>query len=155
MKDYAAPDPDDPSQFVNFHAFAANLEERRVTVTDPTWAIWAMRDAHEDPREEQVNIRDAYILGAAQWIIWYGQSLFKQILFSEEVSTDDLRGWRPGSLYDGKKFLSLHRWHFWRDSFKAVASQEKEEEKQYGQECKMVAAKAADMMDSLEKNMTF
>jgi len=36
-----------------------------------------------------------------------------------------------------------------------VASSEKEKEKGYSQECKNVAAKAAAMMDALEKNMTF
>ena len=36
-----------------------------------------------------------------------------------------------------------------------MASEEKEEEKGIGQECKIVAVKAAEMMDSLEKNMTF
>lgn len=114
-----------------------------------------MRDAHEGFPEESGSIRDAYVLGAAQWILWYGQTLFKQLLYSEAVSTNTLRAWSPGPLYDGKKFLSLHRWHFWRDSFKAVALQGKEEEKGYGQECKMVAVKAEEMMDSLEKNMTF
>ena len=105
MKYHIAPDPDYPSRYVNFHAFLANLDERRILPTNPTWAIWALCDAHEDIREEQGSIRDAYVLGAAQWIIWYGQSLFKQILFSEDVSTDDLRSWSPGPLYDGKKVL--------------------------------------------------
>ena len=154
-KDSIDPDPDDPSKYVNFHAFVANLDERRVFSTDPTWAIWALRDAHEEPHKEQGSIRDAFVLGAAQYILWYGQSLFKQLLFPGDASADDLRCWSPGPLYDGKKCLSLHRWHFWRDSFKAVASQEKEEKNQFSQECKMVAAKAAAMMDSLEKNMTF
>ncbi len=147
-------DPGYPSKYVNFHAFAANLDERRVFSTSPTWAIWAQRDAHETRQEDQGSIRDAYILAAAQWILWYGQSFFKQIIFREDVSTDTLRMWSPGPLYDGKSFLSLHRWHFWRDSFNAVASEEKGE-KEFGQECKTVAGKAAALMDSLEKNMTF
>ena len=62
--------------------------------------------------------------------------------------------WHPGPLYDGKTFLSFQRWHFWRDNINAVASGEKGEEKGFGQECKIVAAKAAEMMDSLEKKMT-
>jgi hypothetical protein len=65
--------------------------------------------------------------------------------------------WSPGPLYHGKAHLTLDRWHFWRDGYKAVASSGKEEDekKWYSQECKDVAAKAAAMMDALEKNMTF
>ncbi|KAL9076098.1 MAG: hypothetical protein Q9161_001145 [Pseudevernia consocians] len=100
--------------------------------TSPTWAIWAQRDAHEGRKEEHGSIRDAYVLAAAQWIFW------------------DLQMWYPDPLYDFKTFLSFQRWHFWRDNFNAVASGKKEDEKGFGQ-----AAKAAEMMDLLEKNMTF
>ena len=152
---YAGPDAENPSKYINFHAFAANLHERRIFPTNPTWAIWAQREAHETRREGQGSFHDVYVSAAAQWILLYGQSFFKQVLFPGDVSSDDLRLWNPGPLYDGKAYLSLQRWHFWRDGFNAVASDEKEEEKGFGQECKMVAAKAAEMMDSLEKNMTF
>ena len=70
----------------------------------------------------------------------------------------------PGPLYDGKADLSLRRWHFWRDAFRQVAfagqekKGEKEEEKKgdqtFHQECQRVAMKVADMMDSMELNMT-
>ena len=43
---------------------------------------------------------------------------------------------------------------FLEDNFNAVASEEKGE-KEFGQECKTVAGKAAALMDSLEKNTTF
>ena len=66
------------------------------------------------------------------------------------------RMWSPGPLYSGTSALSLRRWQFWKESFKTVALAGKNEEKGgYGQECRIVAAKAADIMDSLEKNMTF
>ena len=92
------------------------------------------------------------MLAAAQYILWYGQSFFKQVIYSREVSIDTLQGWTPGPLYRGPKFLSLHRWHFWRDGYNNVASGGKEE---FGRECRVVAAKAAAIMDSLEENMTF
>lgn len=63
--------------------------------------------------------------------------------------------WAPGPLYGGKAHLTLNRWHFWRDGYRAVASCGKEKEKGYSQECKSVAAKAAALMDALEENMTF
>jgi Protein of unknown function (DUF3632) len=158
---HTVPDPENPLDYVNFHAFAANLFERPIFPTDsPTWAIWAHRDAHEGraPHEdEEGTLGGIYVLAAAQWILWYGQRFFKHLLFPGEVSPDDLRMWSPGPLYHGKAHLTLDRWHFWRDGYKAVASSGKEgdEEKGYSQECKDVAAKAAAMMDALEKNMTF
>lgn len=149
------PDPDCLSHYVNFQAFAANLYEYRIFYDGCTWALWAQRDAHEECRDEPASVRDAWISGAAQWIFWYGQSFFKHVLFPGEISIDDLGAWRPGPLYTGKGLLSLERWHFWRDGFQAAASEEKEEGKGYTRECKLVAAKAADMMDSVERNMTF
>lgn len=157
-KAYTGPDSEKPRNYVNFHAFASNLWERRIVHTSPTWAIWAQRGAHEgrNPSIDTPGVpHDIYVLAAAQWILWYGQSLFKQVLFPGEVSSDDLRKWSPGPLYDGKAHLTLHRWHFWRDGYNAVAFSEKEKEKGYSQECKNVAAKAAAMMDALEKNMMF
>ena len=97
-----------------------------------------------------------YVLAAAQWILWYGQSFFKQVLFQDDEIMKDSRMWSPGPLYSGTSALSLRRWQFWKESFKTVALAGKDEEKRgYGQECRIVAAKAADIMDSLEKNMTF
>ena len=38
-KEYTDPDPDDPSKYINFHAFVANIKEFHVFPTSPTWAI--------------------------------------------------------------------------------------------------------------------
>lgn len=114
----------------------------------------AHRSAHEEQQEGTEEIRSAYILGAAQWILWYGQSLFKQVLYPGDPP-EDLRPWNPGPLYDGKASLSLHRWHFWRDSYKAIASGERQGEESFSQECKDIAAKAVSMVDSFERNMSF
>lgn len=97
-QDPAGPDPDEPYNYVNFHAFAANLEERRIHPTDPTWAIWAQREALEGwerHEPEQAIPDDVYILAAAQWILWYGQTFFKQVLFPGEITPDVLSMWKP------------------------------------------------------------
>jgi hypothetical protein len=62
----------------------------------------------------------------------------------------DSEKWTPGGLYFDEPLLVLPRWHFWRDGFWAVT-----EKPEASDECKAVAIKAADMMDSVEKNMTF
>lgn len=61
------------------------------------------------------------MMAAAQWILWYGQILFNQVLFPGDVSSEDLQHWTSGPLYYGKNGLDLQRWHFWRDGFNAVA----------------------------------
>ena len=133
------------SYYVNFHAFAANLFEYRIFSNDCTWAIWALRDAHEGGRgqKETGSMRDMYVLAAAQWILWYGQSFFKHIIYPGEIDKDTLRSWKPGPLYTSTKFLSLHRWQFWKDSFKNVASGGWVEEKgRHSQERRSVSTKS-------------
>ena len=147
------PDPDQPGRWVSFQAFVANLFERGTLGTSPTWAIWAQREAHERGVEVDVSLRAPYLLAAAQWILLYGQALYKQVLCPEDVSAVNSRLWKPGSLYHGGADLSLHRWHFWRDSFRAAAAGT--EEKGFDSECQIWAARAADMMDALERNMAF
>ena len=154
------PDPDNPGHYVNFHAFAANLNERRVFDGGPTLAIWALREAHEEICKEEGKIgqlmRDELILAAAQWILWCGQSLFKQVLFQGNVDPGDVENsWRPGELYRGEGGLSMGRWGFWRDGFGAVAARAGGEKEGHGEECVRVAARAANMMEALEENMTF
>lgn len=165
---YLDPDPRNPKSFVNYHTFVANLYELHVFPTDPTYAVWALRDAFETtPRagdsihekddssiqeKYDISIHEAFILAGAQWILWYGQALFKQILFIGHVSSEDRRGWAPGDLYIGKGTLSLHRWHFWRDGFRATTS---DASGAFSEECKSVAKKAADMMDAIESSLSF
>ena len=165
------PDPENPRAYVNFHAFAANLHERCVMRTRPTWAIWAQREAHEEGRlKEDAALREVPVMAAAQWIFWYGQSFFKQVLYPGDVTSKDLQHWTPGPLYHGKNYLDLQRWHFWRDGFNAVAASSSSSslsggkggekgnatgEEGYGDECRRLAKKAANIMDALEREMTF
>ena len=63
--------------------------------------------------------------------------------------------WSPGPLYDGKAHLTLDRWHFWKNVYRAVAAGGGEEKERYSKERRNVAAKAAALMDALEMSMTF
>lgn len=145
---------------MNFHCFAANLIEQRVLYDDPTWAIWALRDAHEEFCKEEgkwrQHIRDERMMAAGQWILWWGQGLFKQVIFPREVDLDDIaNSLRPGQLYRGEGGLSLGRWRFWKDGFASVAAGAEGEKDGYGEECVRVLAKAADIMETLEESMMF
>ena len=144
-------------RYINFHAFSANLWQSRVITNDPTYSIWMHRSAHEEdsPETNLAGVASIYVLAAAQWIIWCGQSLFKLLLFPGEVSPTDLSHWAPGPLYEGEADFTLHRWRFWRDSYSAIAASNDTDGKGYSQECKDGAAKAAALMDAFEKDMTF
>lgn len=114
-----------------------------------------MRGALETNQEkESAPIRDALIMAAAQWILWHGQGLFLQLRYQGDISALDKQAWTPGELYSAKKDevgLTLRRWRFWRTRFGEVA----QEANGTSEECKAVAGKVVDMMDVIEKSMTF
>lgn len=96
--------------------------------------VSVLREAHEggykDTDKDDRVIRDPLLLSAAQWILWYEQSLFKQLLsLSEADDSDDLEKFWPGPLYLGKAGLSLDRCRFWRNGFDAVAHEGENEER--------------------------
>ncbi|PGH14741.1 hypothetical protein AJ79_02907 [Helicocarpus griseus UAMH5409] len=150
--EFAEPDENERemNEYISYHAFAANLHECSIYPASPTFAIWALRKALEMKHEEG-RMRDTHVLAAAQWILWNGQSLFMQVRYPGDVGPDDKQNWSPGDLYDGEPLPTLHRWRFWSTRFREFAQQVHA----VSDECKTVAAKAADMMDSIERNMTF
>lgn len=152
LHDSTDPQEETPGEYVNYHAFVANLDQCHRFRSNPSYAIWAMRDAFEENQEGKPgSIRDAYVLGAAQWILWNGQNLFTQIRYSGDMLPKDSQKWIPGRLDHAEPLLTLERWHFWRDRFRAVAGEKHEA----SDECKAVAVKAVDMMDAFENNMSF
>lgn len=116
-----------PSAWVNFHSFAAKLEAwiwcPRIK---PTWAIWAMRDAFEerDAYYESDEVRYAYVLAAAQYVLYRGQDIIQHMACPGVVSDDDKQHWKAGPKYSGPASLSPERWCFWRDGFRAAAASE-------------------------------
>lgn len=78
-------DDADPARFVNYQAFMANLQDIGVWLPGSTDAVQVLNQAFSitDRESDPAAIQDAWILGAAQWILWYGQGLFKQILCSD------------------------------------------------------------------------
>ncbi|KAJ5176593.1 uncharacterized protein N7482_002470 [Penicillium canariense] len=157
MKDFCAgPDGGKPERYVNYNSFLAHLYEHRIFPTDPTYAVWAMRAAFEDERsDEEKAVRSAWILGAAQWILWNGQSIFNLILepalYDVTYETwPDRAAWDAGCLYNGTAGLSLERWQFWKRRFGEVS-----QDSEVTDECKEVSTRAMAIMDLFEKNMVF
>jgi len=115
-----------------------------------------MRAAFEDERSHEAKkVRSSWILGAAQWILWNGQSIFNLILepalYDITYETWPDRGaWDVGSLYNGTAGLSLERWQFWKRRF-----QEASQDTDLTDECMAVSGRAVAMMEVFEKHMTF
>ena len=119
-----------------------------------------MREAHEEPCTEEGEhrqlVRDELILAAAQCILWFGQGLFKQVLFPGKVDPHEMtHSLRPGVLFPGEGGLSLERWRFWRCGFASVMVASVGGEKGgHGRECERVSKTAARLMMVLEETMT-
>jgi hypothetical protein len=100
-------DPDDPKElqgWVSICAFEANLDALNVFTVQPPY-VWMTMDAvFGQPRKEADHswhphapgverpYRDAFIMGAAQWIIWDGQNLYRRALYRVQLSEDPI-GW--------------------------------------------------------------
>jgi len=114
----------------------------------------AMRETFEEKQPEEAWERDCNAMAAAQWIIWYGQTLFKQILYSqfEDNEKTGTASWRFGRQYDGPADVcrSVERWRFWKRCFEARGS-----DVDASDECKKLMSSAAELMGTIEKGMWF
>ncbi|EPS34320.1 hypothetical protein PDE_09284 [Penicillium oxalicum 114-2] len=154
----AGPEIDHVERYVNYNSFLAHLYDHRIFPTDPTYALWAMRAAFEDDRKhESRSLRSSWVLGAAQWILWNGQSLFKLVvepaLFDVTLETwpaSNREAWEAGSLYVGTGGFSLERWRFWKTGFGQAADDDG-----LSEECRDISQRAMTLMEMFEKNMMF
>ncbi|KAF7594723.1 hypothetical protein BBP40_008430 [Aspergillus hancockii] len=150
---YNGPNGEFPQEWANLMAFYAHISAIHILPHDSTYAIWTMRDAFE---ERQVpwgppfkGERNQRILAAAQFILWDGTELFKDVI-SPDLE-DERPSWAPGLLCFSEHRLSIRRWHFWKDGFKKAA----EESSGLSEECRIVAGKAARLMGAIEESLTF
>lgn len=123
----------------------------------PTFAVWEMRDAFETEQrggKGQGQLHQCHTMAAAQWILWDGQEIYKYMANPLPVSDDEERMWRLGDscALSSLPVVSLARWHFWKEGFKAAAAAKGGEG---SHECKDLAGRAAALMDVIEKSMSF
>ncbi|KAH8650568.1 hypothetical protein BGZ60DRAFT_421368 [Tricladium varicosporioides] len=132
-------DGTDPKRYVNYQAFLANLVGFGLWLPNPAGALYAMRGAFEEDHEgEPCAIRSAWFMGAAQWILWNGQELFKLVLLSESLETEE------------RMHVTHNKWKGWIQKFEEVASSA-----DVDQECRAVTARAAELMAVMESKMGF
>lgn len=138
-----------PGRFVNFHSFLAHLMNSSMWLATTEDALRTMRRAFEESHEkESTEIQDAWVMGTAQWILWTGQSLIK--LHLDPIGRFRHKG-TPIQNIDviiTTKPISLDMWHTWMNEFRKAA-----ESDEFGEECREVAKRAANLMEVLEKSM--
>ncbi|KFY27995.1 hypothetical protein V493_03162 [Pseudogymnoascus sp. VKM F-4281 (FW-2241)] len=129
-----------PERFGNFHSLLAHLMNSGMWLAIPEDALRTMRRAFEESHEkESIETQEAWVMGAAQWVLWSGQVLLESLHWPYD--DENIIG-------EGKDALEMR--HTWKDEFWKVL-----EEMAHGEECKGIAEKAADVMESLEKGMLF
>lgn len=105
--------PEDVSRWENLNSFAARFK----TDTFPRWfdfPIWALREALEE-KLDKGPILNSRLWIATEWIIFYGESLFKDQASQKNLSYNTARFVQGGSLCQGIKPLSLARLAFWKN----------------------------------------
>lgn len=146
----------DPARYVNYQAFLANITDIGIWLPGSKDAVWALHSAFaatdRGGERDAAAVHKAWVLGAAQWILWFGQGLFKQVLCPDHPHAHDtarVEGGRGDIRASAPGYATLRQWTEWKRGFTAFAGLEGT-----GHECGRVASKAADMMEVLEKGMS-
>ncbi|RJE26955.1 hypothetical protein PHISCL_00656 [Aspergillus sclerotialis] len=138
------PGEDNPSEWPNTNAFFANEIDCHIGFHSPVFAIWTMRDAFEEPPEDEKNHCCSSIRPLG------GQGLFKHVICPDDVPSNGMRSWLLGPLYEGGERFTLDRWRFWRKGFETAAANG-----EFKDECRNVAENASSLMGAFEKSMLF
>ncbi len=106
---------DRPDVWINLNAFMANLFATGIWGSSPGKAPEMLREAFESKKPKELWEYDCNVMAAAQWILWYGQTLFKLITY--DYLEEDIRekgNWRLGKTYTGPPIepRSIERWRF-------------------------------------------
>ncbi|KAL3417696.1 hypothetical protein PVAG01_10706 [Phlyctema vagabunda] len=109
--------------WVNMNAFVARLTTLSQKPDDAfdysLYAVWAMRDALEDPAPEAPIAHEELIKGAAAWLIYAAPTL-KKLSQSGRVFEEKMA--KEGQSLLGKDWVGFNeeRWALWKDRLAAV-----------------------------------
>lgn len=119
--------------------------------TGPTHAIWTLRLSLETEIKD-VNAYSMHVAGAAMWMIYAAQTLYAQIVQIPEESIDQHkeRIWSTGELNKDSNIVGRGRWLFWRNALADAGRRDGVD-----QLCVHLAQRAVEMMDVVDRNMTF
>ena len=132
----SSPEDDDmtPDRYINYQAFLANLMAAGLWLPSPSQAMMAMHGAFQrDGGSEHHTIREAWILGAVQWIFWSGQELYKLLLWQTDIQMNE-----------GGRF-TRNSWRDWKAGFQNISGNES-----YGDKCRLITGHTAELMQAIE-----
>ena len=152
--------------YVNAQAFRANLmsidlmSKRHLlyVVSFLEEAMhYAFNNDHYDHSKEPPQVRDAWVMGAAQWIKWRAEETFGLVQKPGDPEIQNERKrfsfWQSRKKDDAveKKWpYTWNQWQAWKDGFRTVAGSEA-----YSSTCRTIAEQAADLMGVQEKCMCY
>lgn len=140
----------DPARYINFQAFLAHVQSAGLFLPSNDYARYAMQSAfNEDHSKDSRQIRDAWVLGAAQWVLWYGQDMFKLLMWSKE--TFNSKAEEKDFEAEKTRLVTLTDWKTWKMKFNDVAAGIGG----HGEECRGLAKRVAGIMSALEQGMSF
>ncbi|KAI1801468.1 hypothetical protein F4811DRAFT_534547 [Daldinia bambusicola] len=129
--------------WIRFHAFSARLMGAAVIYWQ-NQPIWMLRDALEEEKNPpKSSDLDRDLVTAAMYIEFSGPVLVEALAANPapELSNENRRLLKGGSLFHGEPGLRLDRWSFWTRRFKEEA------EKTRTQEARDIALRAARLME--------
>ncbi|CEJ53947.1 hypothetical protein PMG11_00278 [Penicillium brasilianum] len=136
------PDPDGISEWINQNSFMARIVGKDLLSWD-TLIIWMLRDALEEDVPQEQIVRDCYISVVNEWITHAGQTIYRQ-LSDKDLSEQQKRVTKGGTLYHGKDGLCAERWEFWKQRLAEIS-------KLVSKDLQPVAWSAADRMSQIEE----
>lgn len=156
-------DPSDPKElqgWVSFCAFEALFDALNITNGEPCYIRMTFECTFDKPEYEsqyswhanapgvERAYRDAFIMGAAQWIIWNGQAIYRRAMYKGPWSGPKTLNPGEEDFYSPMTFVTMEKLRRWKRGFKDAI-----EEKGISEEAKDVALRAHRIMDVLETNM--
>ncbi|KAI1481379.1 hypothetical protein F4774DRAFT_48888 [Daldinia eschscholtzii] len=129
--------------WIRFHAFSARLMGAGV-IHWQNQPIWMLRDALEEEKNSpKSSDLDRDLVTAAMYIEFSGPVLVEALAANPapELSSENRRLLKGGSLFHGEPGLRLDRWSFWTRRFKEEA------EKTSTEEARGVALRVARLME--------
>jgi Protein of unknown function (DUF3632) len=156
---------EDPMDYVNAQAFRANLMSiDLMSMGHLLYVVSFLEEAmheafNEDHSKEPPQVRDARVMGAAQWIKWRAEEAFSLVQKpgDPEIQNECKRFsfWQSRKNKDDaieKKWpYTWNQWQAWKDGFRAVAGSSEA----YSSTCRTIAEEAADLMGMQEKGMCY
>jgi Protein of unknown function (DUF3632) len=147
--------------YVNAQAFRANLMSIDLMSMGHLLYVvsfleHAMIDAfNEDHSKEPPQVRDACVMGAAQWIKWRAEEAFSLVqkpgdpkIQNERKKFSFWQSRKKNEAVEKKWPYTWNQWQAWKDGFRTVAGNEA-----YSSTCRTIAEEAADLMGMQEKDM--